>query len=451
MRAIVVGGGAAGLAATHKLRKRRIDVTLLEASDRAGGRMAGETVDGFHISTGAQLFSTAHRVAVGLCEELGVPFDRSPRHLTSGIYNRRKDRFGVLDPSSLINLANLKTILSFGLFSPKGHLQMLRFGRMLGKRRDDLVAGDPLRLLDLDLAGSFADFARKEVGQAFVEEFCEFPVASFTLSQPERISPLHGMMLLWLMWFERRHTIRMPEQGIGSFSRSLARACADDTRLSTPVKRVVVEDGVTTGVATGDGFVEADAVICATTVPDALQIVPDLPENTRSFLAKVNYSSSCHAVFGVEHHPLRDGHYLFMFQRKGDSFLDCYLDSTVGSPLSAPPDKGIIHAYTSEAYWEEFFALGDDVIETRVIDEIRKYTPSMPVKPVFTRVYRWRHAVCLPHGGMMRELQALRDGGFPGVRGLFLAGEYLQPFASVNGALASGVDAAGEAARFLER
>ena len=54
-------------------------------------------------------------------------------------------------------------------------------------------------------------------------------------------------------------------------------------------------------------------------------------------------------------------------------------------------------------------------------------------------------------GGMMRELQALRDGGFPGVRGLFLAGEYLHPFASVNGALTSGVDAAGEAARFLER
>ena len=175
--------------------------------------MAGEKVDGFHISTGAQLFSTAHSVAVGLCEELGVPFDCSPRYLTSGFYNRRKDGFGVPDPSSRINLANLKTILAFGLFSPNGHLQMLRFGRMLSKRRDDLVAGNPLRLLDLDLAGSFGEFARKEVGQEFVEEFCEFPVASFMLSHPERISPLHGMMLLWLTWFERRHAIRMPEQG----------------------------------------------------------------------------------------------------------------------------------------------------------------------------------------------------------------------------------------------
>ena len=113
----------------------------------------------------------------------------------------------------------------------------------------------------------------------------------------------------------------------------------------------MVEDGVATGVTTGEGFVEADAVICATTAPDALQIVPDLPECARSFLAKVNYSSSCHAVFGVDHHPLRcDGHHLFMFQRKGDSFLDCCLDSTVGSPLSARPGKGILHAFTAEAY-----------------------------------------------------------------------------------------------------
>ena len=217
------------------------------------------------------------------------------------------------------------------------------------------------------------------------------------------------------------------------------------------MERIVVEDGVATGVTTGDGFVEADAVICATTAPDARQIVPDLPDSARSFLARVNYSSSCHAVFGVDHHPFRDGHYLFMFQRKGDSFQDCYLDSTVGSPLSAPPGKGIIHAFTAEAYSDEFFTLGDDAIECRVIDEFRKYTPSMSAKPIFTRIYRWEHAVCLPHGGMMRELRAWREGGSPGVEGLFLAGEYLHPFASVNSALASGVDAAGEAARSLER
>ncbi len=450
MKVIVVGGGAAGLAATHTLRKRGVHVTLLEAGERAGRRMAGEVVDGFYIDTGAQLFSTSYKVVLGMCDELGVPFDSSPVQVTAGIYNKRKDKFGVLDSSSLINLTNLKTILSFGLFSPKGHLQMLKFGRILMKRRDAFSSGNHLQLLDLDIAGNFADFVRREVGQEFLEQFCEFSVASITLSHPERISPLHGMMLLWMVWFERRHKIQMPEQGIGFFAQSLAQACADDTRLLTPVEQVVVEDGVTRGVTTKDGFVEGDAVICATTAPDALDIVPDFPEETKEFLANVKYSSCCHVVFGVDNHPLDDGHYFSQFQRKGDSFLDCYLDSTVGSPLSAPPGKGIIHAYPADECSEELFALSDDEIERRVIDEIRKYTPAMPEKPIFTRVYRWENAVCLPHGGMMRELQALRNGSFPGVKGLFLAGEYLHLISNMNGALTSGVNAAEEVERFFE-
>lgn len=50
----------------------------------------------------------------------------------------------------------------------------------------------------------------------------------------------------------------------------------------------------------------------------------------------------------------------------------------------------------------------------------------------------------------MRELQALRDRGFPGVKGLFLAGEYLHLLSSMNGALTSGIDAAEDVERFLE-
>lgn len=55
-KVVVVGGGAAGLAATYTLRKHGTDVTLFEASDRAGGRMYGEVVDGFYVDSGACIF-----------------------------------------------------------------------------------------------------------------------------------------------------------------------------------------------------------------------------------------------------------------------------------------------------------------------------------------------------------------------------------------------------------
>ena len=252
-RVLVVGAGAAGLAATHELRRRGVPVTLLEATERAGGRMAGEVVDGFHLDTGAQLFSTAYGTALRLCEELGVRFDRSPSHVTSGIYNRRKKRVGVLDPSTLANLTNARTILSFSLFSPKGHWQFLKFARFMLRRRADFQSADHTRLLDLDHEGTFAEWCRENVGEEFLAQFCEFPVASITLSDPGRISPLHGMMLLWMTWLERHHVLRMPERGVGSFSRALARACEDVTRLSTPVERIVIRDGAARGVVIAGG------------------------------------------------------------------------------------------------------------------------------------------------------------------------------------------------------
>src|SRR5215207_10770082 len=44
-RVVVVGGGFAGLSAAARLAKLRHDVTLLESSDRLGGRLHGVAID----------------------------------------------------------------------------------------------------------------------------------------------------------------------------------------------------------------------------------------------------------------------------------------------------------------------------------------------------------------------------------------------------------------------
>ncbi|WP_419938238.1 NAD(P)/FAD-dependent oxidoreductase [Candidatus Palauibacter sp.] len=450
-RVIVIGGGAAGLSAAHELRKRGIPVLLLEASDRAGGRMAGEVVGDFYVDTGAQLFSTAYNAALAVAEELNVRFDRSPVSPIATVYNSRKQKTGVMNPSSFLHLDNVRTLLSFSLFSPRGLAQFVRFARLLRKRKDDFRSGDYLSLLDLDVEDTCAEWCRKHIGEEFLEEFGDFAVASITLSTPERIGALNGMMMLWMAFLERQHTLRMPECGMGYFSRRLAGVCEDVTRLVTPVERVVVSDGAVRGVVTPrDGFLEARAVICATTASAALGVLPRLPGRTRELLESVRYSCCCHVVFGVDRHPLPKGHYFFMLQRKGESLLDCFLDSTVGSPLSAPEGHGCIHAYPSEEASRQLIGLDDGEIKRRVLDEIRNYTPAMPEEPLFTRVYRWEEAVVLPDGGMMRRIESLRAGGFPGVRGLFLAGDYLHMLANVNGALMTGIRAADEADRYLQ-
>jgi phytoene dehydrogenase-like protein len=56
---IVIGAGLAGLSAAHHLTDAGLTVTVLEAADRAGGRMATDTVDGFRLDRGPQLLNTS--------------------------------------------------------------------------------------------------------------------------------------------------------------------------------------------------------------------------------------------------------------------------------------------------------------------------------------------------------------------------------------------------------
>lgn len=57
---IIVGGGVSGLTAARKLQELNIDFTLLEASDRIGGRVKTDIVDGFRLDHGFQVLLTAY-------------------------------------------------------------------------------------------------------------------------------------------------------------------------------------------------------------------------------------------------------------------------------------------------------------------------------------------------------------------------------------------------------
>lgn len=72
MTVAVVGAGIAGLAAAHELVASGVEVVVLEAGDRAGGKIRTTPFGGTPVEEGPDAFLARRPEAVGLCDELGL-------------------------------------------------------------------------------------------------------------------------------------------------------------------------------------------------------------------------------------------------------------------------------------------------------------------------------------------------------------------------------------------
>jgi monoamine oxidase len=74
-RVIVVGGGFAGLAAADELLRSGVDVTVVEARDRVGGRVLsfGDLVEGVPVEGGGEFIGANHPNWIALARRFGLP------------------------------------------------------------------------------------------------------------------------------------------------------------------------------------------------------------------------------------------------------------------------------------------------------------------------------------------------------------------------------------------
>ena len=441
MKVIVVGAGTSGLAAAHTLRKRGAEVVVLEAKDMAGGRIIGARRDGYTMDLGAQFLFKFYDTTFGLCRELGLGDD-----IVSFPFKVALTRKGKLYPvvaglNPKVLWRNRHDLLRFRGLSAKAILQFLRISPLLLKRRRDLHFIDYANMLDLD-DESFADLALRRGGEDILEYLFQ-PVAScLTLGEPEDVGAGYG---LTLMWYALNGLFTL-KRGIGTLAERLYEECAQDIRLSTPVRRIVIEGGAVKGVEVADGLMQADAVLCTTTATRALELMPDLPEGLRAPMSKVTYSACCHTMFGLEKRLLPEGWYAVGLTRRAGTSMAGFTDNSIKSPYYVPPGGGMVHCFTFGRHAFELNAMGDAEVFSRLKGEIKRFVPSMPDEPLFSEIYRWDEAVCLSPPGMLREIYNMRREHYRDVRGLFLAGEYMN-MPSVDGSLRSGIDAAEAALR----
>lgn len=445
-KVVVVGGGAAGLSAAWTLRQRGIKTTLLEANDRVGGRLGGDRVDGFCLDEGADFFCDSYDVAFRLCEELGLPLVRSEMNL--GWY--RSGRWVRTTPIQSVGdlTRNLSPFRTLGFLSPRAAWSLLKLVRGIRQQSECLNFSSECRIVEIDGEENFGDYLAR-IG---VPDYLKVTLGGFlemTMGHIDDAGAAYMRTYLAEMLL-KADQIYVPEQGAGALTHALAAACGDAIHVSTPARRVVIQDGAVTSVLTDDGPLDADAVICALPATRVADVIPDLSAGVRHTLGKVTYSTGVRVVIGLDHPPLPPGWHGALYPEDETPLL---LDRSINLPAIAPPGKSTLDLLVGRDRAEELLPLGDEKIKRRMLGDVRRNPPPGSALPgddegLFTRVYRWEDAVGMMSPGMFKSVAEMRLQLNREVKNLFLAGDYMG-VPSVNGALASGIDAAGKVAELL--
>lgn len=241
-KVVVIGAGLAGLSAAITLENEGVSVTVLESSDRPGGRVSSDVIDGFICDRGFQLINANYPEIkrLGLIKDINFI---SASSVIEVARDERRIRIG--DPrSALLSAFNSETgsiIEKFGL------IKYLLF------RKPAASVGQELK--------------NNGLGKTYERVLRPFLTGVF-LADPLLVSAEYGRTAI-------KHFVSgnsgLPVGGVKVFSEALA-SRVSDIRYGVQVNSVKKNT-----VKTSKGNFEADAIIVATDATTAAQLL-DLTE-----------------------------------------------------------------------------------------------------------------------------------------------------------------------------
>ncbi len=234
---LVVGAGLAGLNAALTLQKAGVDVHLIESSDRPGGRVTSDLIDGFICDRGFQLINSKYPALQGLDVIKEIDFLEAPRAIEVSLGN---DRRTLGDPRQMP-----WTALDRATGTIPEKLALLRF--LMSKPQQD---------------GSLED-ALKSLGTTYVRVLKPFLQGVF-LTDPKNVDARYGQSIIKSFV---TGSPGLPRRGVAALSQALA---ARVTKISYQLQVNSLEAG---SVNTSAGEFQAESIVIATDATTATQLL----------------------------------------------------------------------------------------------------------------------------------------------------------------------------------
>ncbi|TCJ31109.1 flavin monoamine oxidase family protein [Nocardioides jejuensis] len=430
--AVVIGAGMAGLMAATTLNGR--DVVVLEASDRAGGRVDTVRQGDYWINVGTQftegtgpLIDALHRheVPLGTLEGKSVALHLGGKQVDTSnpfalMFTSKmtwRDRYGLAVVGTRI-LANVP------------FLEMSETNRWANRVRAKL---DRRR----------ADFVLKGVSSELTHEMVRSWSGQWMGCEPEETAARQFVFSMGILLTdpEKVPNLTLPQGGNQTLTDILAEDLGDKIRLSSPVHTVEwTDDGVVVDYQDADGPVRirAQRAIVAVPADIAVKIMPGLPAEYRTALESIHYGR--YVVVGFFTHeegaPQRWDDYLAV-STPGRSFQAIFNHAAAVRRGPRKPG-GALACFAGGAEADRLFELTDEEIVARFTADLLEVYPELEGK-VDAGILR-RHPRVVPFWGPdgRASLETLKQPLGP----VHLAGDYALDMPSLADAAASGEQAA---------
>ncbi|MFF5309040.1 protoporphyrinogen oxidase [Streptomyces massasporeus] len=395
---VVIGAGIAGLAAAHRLLERGARVTVLEASDRVGGKLLPGEVAGARVDLGAESMLARRPEAVALARAVGLA-DRlqPPATATASLWTR-----GALRPfpkGHVMGVPGTASALA-GVLSEEGLARIERDAELPRTEvGDDVAVGEYVaerlgrevvdRLLEPMLGGVYAGDAYRISMRSAVPQL--FQVARTHTSLTEGVRELQAKAAAAQQTGPVFMGIR---GGIGTLPLAVAdsvRARGGEILTRTPVTELRRTPGGGWQVGSGERAWRADAVVVAAPAPVAARLLRAETPGAAAELDAVEYASMALVTLAYrrDETALPDGSGFLVPPVDGRTIkASTFASQKWGWIADENPDLVVLRTSVGR-YGETEILRRDDSELVEVSRHDLKAATGLDATPVATRVTRW--------------------------------------------------------------